>query len=362
MEGQLPCVFHGILGLDQGPFDLVEPVVEPGEKEAQRSASGECRQGVELGRSEWPHVHVALQEGPALGQVVVAERLEAPGIQADRDVVGEEVVAGEIEVDDAGDLVAGEEHVVGEEVRMDDAGRERPGPAGLQRLEGRFDEFGQALGQRCRAGTTGLEQRAPARDRQGIGPVAPEVHDGGMQRGERGTQRAAAGGIDAPRRMPVEKAHDRRGLAAERLQASSLAVVDGHRAGDGARREMVHEAEKERQVGRVDAFLVDREDVAAGGGLEAIVRVLDPFGDRLQGHELADVVAGQEGREGVIGNRGIDRHPSPDLAREDARLMQARHRLVTPGCCSPSPAAQEACFSRRAGIGGTRKVTFSSVW
>ena len=50
--------------------------------------------------------------------------LEAPGVEADRQVVGEEVVAGEIEVDQPGQPFAEEEHVVVEKIGMNDAARQ----------------------------------------------------------------------------------------------------------------------------------------------------------------------------------------------------------------------------------------------
>ena len=48
-------------------------------------------------------------------------RLEAPGVEADRDVVGQHVVAGEGEVDQAGEFVAEEEDVVVEQIGVDHA-------------------------------------------------------------------------------------------------------------------------------------------------------------------------------------------------------------------------------------------------
>src|SRR3712207_9447691 len=55
----------------------------------------------------------------ALGEVERPVRLETPGIEADGEVIGEGIRAGEIEVDQPRDLGADEEDVVGEEIRMD---------------------------------------------------------------------------------------------------------------------------------------------------------------------------------------------------------------------------------------------------
>ena len=45
--------------------------------------------------------------------------LEAPGVEADGDVIGERVGAGEIEIDEAGQPVAEEEHVIGKQIGVD---------------------------------------------------------------------------------------------------------------------------------------------------------------------------------------------------------------------------------------------------
>ena len=79
---------------------------------------------------------VGAQEGPRLGHVELEVRLEAPGVQADGDVVGQEVGGGEVEVDQAGQAAVEEEDVVGEQVGVDVAGGKvlRPGGQdGVQR-------------------------------------------------------------------------------------------------------------------------------------------------------------------------------------------------------------------------------------
>ena len=70
------------------------------------------------------------------------------------------------------------------------------------------------------------------------------------------------GGLDPSRRDSLEKADDRCRAAAQATQ--DLAVPPVHRcgAGDPLAREMVHQAEEERQIGRVNPPLVQREDEA----------------------------------------------------------------------------------------------------
>ena len=71
---------------------------------------------------------------------------------------------------------------------------------------------------------------------------------------------------------------------------------------------MLHQAEEERQVLGGDAPLVEREDEIAAAGVDQEVRVLDPLGDALVGEQLADVVAGEKGREVFRRDVRIDGH------------------------------------------------------
>jgi hypothetical protein len=92
--------------------------------------------------------------------------------------------------------------------------------------------------------------------------------------------------------------------------AEGGAVLHPHRlrAGEAARREMLHEADEEGQVGGIHALFVERQDEAAGRGMEQEVGVLDTLGDALEGQELPDVVAREMGRELLGGDIGIDGH------------------------------------------------------
>ncbi len=96
-------------------------------------------------------------------------RLEAPGVEADGDVVGEHIVAGEIEIDQAGQLVAEEEDVVGKQIGMDDALRQiaRPGFFQNERVRSRRSHFRPGCTPSA-SPAAHLEQRPPARDRQRV--------------------------------------------------------------------------------------------------------------------------------------------------------------------------------------------------
>src|SRR3546814_8808976 len=98
-------------------------------------AARQQRQRRQLLLRERPLAAVALQQHARLGDVEGVVLLEAPGVEAGRQVVGEEVVAGEVEVDDAGEPLVTEEHVVGEEVGVDDARRQVLRPAAFQMIE-----------------------------------------------------------------------------------------------------------------------------------------------------------------------------------------------------------------------------------
>ena len=56
-----------------------------------------------------------------LGDVETAVFLEAPGIETDGQVIGEEIVTGEVEVNKAREPVVQEEDVVGKKIGMNDA-------------------------------------------------------------------------------------------------------------------------------------------------------------------------------------------------------------------------------------------------
>jgi hypothetical protein len=65
---------------------------------------------------------------------------------------------------------------------------------------------------------------------------------------------------------------------------------------------MVEQVDEEGQVGRIDALLVQGQDIAVAasvgtGGLDQIIAVLDPLGNALGGDELAAIIAFEEDRQ-----------------------------------------------------------------
>ena len=75
-----------------------------------------------------------------------------------------------------------------------------------------------------------------------------------------------------------------------RRSGVAVAAGDRERAVDAGGGQVAHQADEPGQVGRVDASLVEGEDVVAGGGAEREVGVLDAFGDAAEGDESPQVV------------------------------------------------------------------------
>ena len=69
--------------------------------------------------------------------------------------------------------------------------------------------------------------------------------------------------------MPSRKVTIAAGRPASRPSASPLRLLHRLRAGEAARRQMLHQAEEERQVARRHALLVERQDEVAAAGCAA---------------------------------------------------------------------------------------------
>ena len=88
-----------------------------------------------------------------------------------------------------------------------------------------------------------------------------------MQPGQRFAHRRAVAGVWPPDPQAVEKCDDRRRAAGDLAEHAALLVLDRLRTGDAARRQMLHQAEKKRQVAFGDALLIERENEIAGAGV-----------------------------------------------------------------------------------------------
>ena len=111
-----------------------------------------------------------------------------------------------------------------------------------------------------------------------------------MQLRQRFADRGAVTGIWPPDPEPVEKRHDRRRPPGNLAEHPALLVLDRLRACDAARGEMLHQAQKKRQVAFRDALFVQRENEISGAGVHQEIRVLDALRDAFVGEQFADVI------------------------------------------------------------------------
>jgi hypothetical protein len=99
IEAQLAPVFERILRPHQRARRNVEPVDQSGEQKTQRGAARQHRKRGAFRILDRPDFSVGLQQRAPLGDVERMIGLEAPCVEADRKIVGQRIVAGEIEVD-----------------------------------------------------------------------------------------------------------------------------------------------------------------------------------------------------------------------------------------------------------------------
>ncbi len=137
-----------------------------------------------------------------------------------------------------------------------------------------------------------------------------------MQFGERPADLAAMGDGRAAHPHAFEEGDQRGRPAGERAEQLAVVALDRQRAGDALAGEMVHQAEEERQVVRVDALFVEGQDERALGGVQQEIRVLGTFGNALVGEQPSRRIFPQEGFELAFGNVRIDRHASRSAVDE----------------------------------------------
>ena len=264
MEAHLGQIFERILRRHLRPRRHVEPVDQPGQHEAQRRAARQNRQRLDFGSGQRPAPLVAADHRHALRHVERAVGLEAPGVEADAEVVGEEIVAGEIEVDQAGQLVAEEEHVVGKQVGVDDAARQAGGPDRLQRRRVRRSSRARGPARPRRRAARRRRPAAASLRCERVGAGMREVGARLVHARQRLADLAAMDGLRPAQPEAVEKGDDRRGAAAQAAERLAVLRPDRLRADDAARGEMLHQADEERQVALLHPLLVEGKDELAG--------------------------------------------------------------------------------------------------
>ena len=138
-------------------------------------------------------------------------------------------------------------------------------------------------------------------------------------------------GLRTANPQAVEKGDDRGGAAGQAPQRFAVARAHRLRAGDAARRQMLHQADEERQIGLVHPLFIERQDELAGFRAQEEVRILDALGYALERGDAAEVVAREERAERFVRDFGIDRHDSSGRVRSmgAARRTPRGVRLVT---------------------------------
>ena len=114
-----------------------QSIVKASQQKSERRAARQYRQYRKLDLPQRTHIVIGRQQTLCLGDVKVAIGLEAPGIEAHCDVIGQNVGAGEVEVDQSRQPIAKEKYVIGKQIGMDDARRKifRPTAVeGIQRI------------------------------------------------------------------------------------------------------------------------------------------------------------------------------------------------------------------------------------
>ena len=202
-------IFQRVLRLHQRARRHVEEVDQPRQQEAQRRAARQQRQRILLGVRQLALAAVGVEQRARLGDVEGTIDLEAPGVEADRDVIGEDVVAGEREVDQPRQPLAEEEHVVRKQVGMDHAVRQIARPARFEMVELAGDEIAQARLHAVGARGGLIEQRPPAGDRQRVLADQRKVAAGKMHLRQRLADAGAMRRVRPPRPHAFEEVDDR---------------------------------------------------------------------------------------------------------------------------------------------------------
>ncbi len=145
-----------------------------------------------------------------------------------------------------------------------------------------------------------------------------------MQRRQRRTHRAAMLRPHAARPDTGQERRDRGVPPAQMPQRHTVAPMHRQRTHDAALCQVLHQAEKPRQVRRVHALLVQRQDEIATRGAEREIAVLHALRDAAERHHAADVVIGQEFRQRLVGDLGINRHAGQAGDAECLKMRPSR--------------------------------------
>src|SRR5262249_13827176 len=205
VEPQLAPVLERVLGPYHRARRDVEPIDQARQQEPQGSPAREPRKRGTFCFVQWPQFAVGLQQCTPLRYVERMVGLEAPRIETNREVVGERVGAGEIEVDQAGQSVAEKEDVIGEEVGMDHPLRKIAGPMQFQIAEFGHNSLPEIPLDAVSQFTGRLGKVSPAIYRERILAGHLEVGAGKMQSRERLAHRGTVGSARPPNPHTLQK-------------------------------------------------------------------------------------------------------------------------------------------------------------
>ena len=127
----------------------------------------------------------------------------------------------------------------------------------------------------------------------------------------------------------VEKSDDRGGAAGELAEHLASSVSHRLRTIDAAARQVLHQAQEERQIALGDAPFVERQNEMAAFRMDEEIRVFDAFGNALIRQQPADIVAGQKPAQIFRGDIGIDCHETSSPSAPAMR-PRPRRRRATP--------------------------------
>ena len=156
-------------------------------------------------------------------------------------------------------------------------------PVAMQRLKLPPGPFRETGGNAIRLRLGLRKKRLPAIQRQRIRSGHREVAAIEVQLRQGRSESRAMLRARPTNSESVEKGEQGSGPAGKSPKRFRTTVLDRKRAVQAFGGEMLHQAEKERQVGLVHPLLVEREDKRALRGVEIIVGVLDAFGDAFAG-------------------------------------------------------------------------------
>ena len=292
------------------------------EPEAQGRRAQHRRQQLALGSRQCAHLSVGLQQrGKAYRIGCCCLRVHGPVVQAHGEVEQPAVDAGEIEVEDAGQLFTLEQGVVAEQIRVDGAAWQRR----IGRRGGDMVLVGQFAADQCalRRVQKGLHHRhggVPPVQAAQVGQAFIEVAALPMQLRQRGSKRCAVCRRRrqlAPSRQSV---HHGRWFPLHRVQDLPQGVGHGLRHRQSALREVAHQIQIKRQLLGTQA-LEQREHVvghsAVALGADEIVGVFDAAGTALHRLQFAQRQLVQELLRLGKADFGIDGHGSvKGFARE----------------------------------------------